>query len=263
MFTGQMFIRATACRSKLSIKLGSVTGGRDRSRFAVDLIAESPDHVAAELEDGQIVVASRSGDRNANLLPERAARHHQDPVSQKAGFVGVVRDEDDRLARLLPYRQEIGADAARRDLVEPRERLVHQEDAGLHAQGPHKGEALGHASRDLVGIVIAISRQARHGEIAGFQLAPARGRHPAAGERKIEIPLRGKPWEQARLLEQVADAAAAHAHPPLIDLVQPGEDVEQGRFAAAGRLQGCTGTPPRRPPDRDPSARHGTCRRGP
>src|SRR5262245_26724559 len=110
---------------------------RDRfnrpGRFAIDLIAESPDHIAAEIEDGQIVVASRARDRNANLLTKRTAGHHQDPVGQKTGFVSTMRDKDDRLARLLPYRQEIGADALRGDLIEPREWFIHQEDAGLHA----------------------------------------------------------------------------------------------------------------------------------
>src|SRR5262249_20059485 len=107
--------------------------------FALDLIAESPNHIAAEIEDGQIVVASRARDRNANLLTKRTAGHHQDPVGQKTGFVSIMRDEDDRLAHLLPYRQEIRVDALRSDLIEPREWFIHQEDAGLHAQGPHKG----------------------------------------------------------------------------------------------------------------------------
>ena len=90
-----------ACRSRSSTKLASETGCTRRDRFSIDLISESSDHIAAELEDGRIVVASRPGDRDAHLLSERAAGHHQDPISEEASFVGAMRDEDDRLARLL------------------------------------------------------------------------------------------------------------------------------------------------------------------
>src|SRR5215213_2537503 len=92
--------------------------------LAVDLVAEGPNDVSAELEDSGVIVVPRPGHGDAHLVAENAARHHEDPICKKAGLIGVVRYEDDRFAGIFTDRQQVGSDTARSDRVERGERMV-------------------------------------------------------------------------------------------------------------------------------------------
>ena len=87
----------------------------------------------------------------------RPRSHHDDPVGQEDRFADVVRDEDDRLPRLLPESQEQQVHLVARERVERAEGLVHQEHGGVLRERAHDRGPLLHAARELarVGLVEA------------------------------------------------------------------------------------------------------------
>ena len=64
-------------------------------------------------------------------------------------------DEDDRLAQLAPQREQIVVEAEARDLVERRERLVHQKNIRIGDERPRQRDphlhAAGQFAREGVG----------------------------------------------------------------------------------------------------------------
>ena len=70
-------------------------------------------------------------------------------------LLDVVRHHQDRLDRhapLVPEVEQVGAQGLGGQHVEGRERLVHQQDLGLHDEGAGKADALAHAAGKLLGI---------------------------------------------------------------------------------------------------------------
>ena len=76
-------------------------------------------------------------------------REQQDAVAHQHRFLDVVGDEDDALDRQLavaPQVEEVGAQGFRREHVERRERLVHQQNVGMHDERAGEADALAHAA---------------------------------------------------------------------------------------------------------------------
>ena len=86
------------------------------------------------------------------LLDDPAEVHDRDPVGDVPGQPEVVRDDEDRHARLAHEPQHQREDLAAHRRVEARDRLVGDEQRRLehHRAGDH--DALALAARDLVGV---------------------------------------------------------------------------------------------------------------
>ncbi len=148
-------------------------------------------------------------------------------------------DVDHGLAGLLPDAHQLGLQDGAVLGVERGERLVHQQHAGVGDESARDRAALAHAARELVRVVLAKLGQAHELERG---LDPGRrflrgdaARHQA----KADIGLDAHPGKQAAFLEHhgIGDLPARR-----LDLdaaarlgVEPGQDAQQGRLAAAGR----------------------------
>ena len=95
----------------------------------------------------------------------RAARwrrpHHHDPVAEPERLRQVVRDEDHRLARLLLQADHLVLHVAPDERIERAERLVEEQHLRVERERASKADALLHAARELVRIVLARSPRGR------------------------------------------------------------------------------------------------------
>ena len=146
---------------------------------------------------------------------------------------------------LLPELQDQAVQFQARQRIHGRERLVEQQHARLRRQGPRDGHPLLHAAGQLPGIAPAEVGQADHVEVLDAALFRFARRGAArVAESETHVLLHGKPWQQrARiLLEQIDHAGRRRRDRPAVepDLAggrghQPGDDLQQGRLAAAAR----------------------------
>src|SRR3954463_9597016 len=81
-------------------------------------------------------------------------REHRDAVGQEYRLAERMGDENDGLLAARQQHGQILAEDHARLLVERAERLVHEQDLGLQAEGPRERGALAHAARKLSGIMV-------------------------------------------------------------------------------------------------------------
>ena len=172
---------------------------------------------------------------------------HQDAVAHQHRLLDVVRHHQDRFdvePLLVPEVEQVGAQRLRRQHVERRERLVHQQDLRLHDQRARKTDALAHAAGKLLGIggFEAVEPDGVDGlqrALAGLDLADARRARP-----DLHIVEHGQPGEQREALEhhrhalgRPVDRLAVERHRALGRAGEAGDEPQQGRLAAAGAAE--------------------------
>src|SRR6478735_7640466 len=158
-------------------------------------------------------------------------QHHA--VTEPHGLADVVGHEEHGQAPLAPDRLELVVQQVAGHRIERAERLVHQQDGRLGGQGAGDRNALAHATGQLVRAPVGEVRQVHGGEVVprlGLALLAA---DPPEPQRRRDVVERRQPREQRGLLEHQrgvpvgGDGTGA-------GLVQPADDVEQGRLAAPG-----------------------------
>ncbi len=188
------------------------------------------------------------GERHIKHLADLGGRtvgHHHDAVGEQHGLVDVMGDHDHRVAEPavdLHHRiLQMGAGQG----VERAERLVEQQDLRLHGQRPGNADALLHAAGDFRRALVLGMGHLHEVEIVHDPVVPfgAWSSLPAEDlvDGEIDVVVDGQPGQQRVVLE---DDGAFRAG--CIDLVvfeqdgaggdprQAGDQVEQGRLAAAG-----------------------------
>src|SRR5574337_1279880 len=167
--------------------------------------------------------------------------------AQLAGLLGgtticlsVVRDEHHRLALGLPDAQQKLLHEHAGLVVERAEGLVHEQDLGVVGQGPGNRRALLHAARELLGEMLLEATQPHLGDEVGRALLLLRLGHAALAQAEADVLLDGEPGKQRVALEHHATVGSrprnrlpAQQHPARGWMVQPGNDAQHGRFAAA------------------------------
>ena len=154
-------------------------------------------------------------------------------------------DEDDGLAKAAPQREQIVIEAELRDLIERRERLIHQEDVGigderarerhphLHAAGQFTRKGVGEIGKPNAG-------QRLIDACAGLGL-----RHASKLQRQPYVFAHAGPGHQGRLLEHETDAMpwphlalmARHPHRAGRRHTELCDQAQCRRLAAPGRAQ--------------------------
>lgn len=173
-------------------------------------------------------------------------RHHNDAVRQRDRLIEIMGDEDERAPVRLP---EVEQDAVHESAcvnVQRGERLIHENDFGLHDQGLCHRNALALAAGQLMRIALLESLQSDLGEPGPCLLARVRDRAALKDEPEADIVLGGLPGQQPFLLKHVA-GLTVQARKRLAEntnvagggLQQSGDSVENGRFSAAGRPHHC------------------------
>ena len=120
-----------------------------------------------------------SGTSMTALRRPGCARHHRDAVGQEHRLVDRVRDEDDgaplgRGTVLAPDAQELVLQDQARLRVERGERLVHQQHLGLVGHQSRERDALAHAARELMRILLLGACEADEIDVVTHALRCAR-----------------------------------------------------------------------------------------
>ena len=185
--------------------------------------------------------------RGVVLLQHAALGEHRDPVPELGGLLDVVRDEHDRLLQLRLQVEELLLEALPGDGVDGAERLVHQQDGRIPAQGPGHADALALAARELVGepppVLVGVEpdqvEQLPHPGVHASPIPAEEAGH--RGDVVRHTPVR----EEPALLDHVADAPAqvdgvdlqdvrpVDQDPPARRLDEPVDHAQRGRLAAA------------------------------
>ena len=148
--------------------------------------------------------ASTSRDR---ADPPGPGREQHDAIGQEHGLGDRVGDEDDGRLRGLGDPLQLEVHLVARDRVERAERLVHEQDLGVVAQGPGDGDALAHAAGELARERLLEALQAD--ELAQLvRAAPALGLVDLAQQqRQPDVLLDRVPGEEVGVLEDEAELA--------------------------------------------------------
>src|SRR3984957_14362401 len=172
-----------------------------------------------------------------------AGREHRHAVGQEYGFAQAVGHEHDGLVGARQEHREVLAQHHAGLLVERAERLVHEQDIGLQAQGARQRGALAHATRQLARIVIGEIREPdRIERVLGALLALGLA-HALEHHAELDVLDHRAPREQRVLLEHEGDLLRHRsAHPLVADLDRAGgrlhqsaHDAEKRALAAAAR----------------------------
>ena len=183
--------------------------------------------------------AARLGDVHRPLAGDASGprREQDDPLPEPHRLAHVVRDEDDGSAGLRPDAGELLVQHVPRDGVERRERLVHEQEVALLGQRAGQGDALPHAARQLVHPLGAGALEPDEREQALGLLASLRAGDAPQPQRELDVPRSGEPRVERGLLEHQRRPAARHLDGAGDGLVQPRDQGQQGRLAAAGRAE--------------------------
>jgi len=99
---------------------------------------------------GEAVARMRQVDLELDRDASGVGREDQDAVAHQDRFLDVMRHHQHRLDRepaVGPEVNEVGTQRLRGQHVQRRERLVHQEEVGMHDERTGKSDALSHAAR--------------------------------------------------------------------------------------------------------------------
>ena len=185
-------------------------------------------------------VAERHVDDRAHA--GRPRRHDDDARREIDGFVDRVGDQQHRLALGFEHVQQQVLHRRARLCVERAERLVHQQELGLHGVGAGEREALPHAAREVLRMVVGEIAQAHQRHVAAADLGALGCRNAVRRELQAELDVaaHGEPREHAVLLEDHAairarpgDRPAVEQHGAAARRDEAGDQVHQRRLAAA------------------------------
>src|SRR5438552_3995770 len=168
--------------------------------------------------------------------------HDDDAIGEKHRLADAVRDEDDRLAALLPDAQQLEVHPLPRELVERSERLVHEDDRRVDHQHPAERGALLHAARELARVRAFAALEPHEPQDVARFLGGGAALEPEDLDRQQHVLEDGAPREEHRRLEHHPDAPARPGDPRRTDadvpgagVEQPADQLEQRRLAAAAR----------------------------
>ena len=118
--------------------------------------------------------------------------------------------------------------------VERAERLVHEQDVGVLRQGAGQRHALAHAAGQLVRPPVGEAVELHRSRSSGALAFRSRARDAREPEREFDVLAGGQPGKQRRLLEEEAPGRR-DLHAARRRIVKPGDQIQQGALAAAGR----------------------------
>ncbi len=220
--------------------------GPDLERLRLRALGHQRVDLLHEIAEIGVEPVARMRQRVGDLRGDAAGMggQHENAVAHQHRLLDIVRHHQDRLdveALLVPEVEQVGAQRLRRQHVERRERLVHQQDFRLHDERAGEADALAHAAGKLLGVggLEAVEPD----RVDGLERAFARLDHIDAGGARpdLDIVEHGQPGEQREALEHHRDAfgrpvdrPAVERHRALGRPCQAGNEPQQGRLAAAG-----------------------------
>ena len=172
-----------------------------------------------------------------------AGAQRNDPVRHVESLIHIIRDEDDRLPRLLPNLQDLVLKHRTRQRIERAQRLVEQQHFGLRSQRARHGHSLLHAPGKLTWKLVRGMGELHHRNgllntdlalslgLARKDLVHGQGDvFPHREPRQQRVVLK----HQSAIRPRTADRRTVHRDGTHIRLLQAGDQVHQGALAAAG-----------------------------
>ncbi len=214
-------------------------------------LVEKLQHLCAQMgvvrvfAQGQAFARARQIDReNFADGRGRAVGQHDDTVGQQHRLVHVVRHHHHGGAAFRHDALQLVLQPGTGEGVERAERLVHQQQLGLHRQSPGDADALLHTAGNFVWMFVCRVRQANEFQSrlgAGLELRLGFACAEHALHAEVDVAVAGHPRQQRVVLEhhgavrawRVNFAAVAHHHARGWQR-ESGDEVEQGALAAAG-----------------------------
>src|SRR5919106_463827 len=131
-------------------------------QVAAELVPDLLDPVEVGRVAPDLVGAAAAVDTRANDLrhPRGALGQDDDLVGDVDGLLDRMGHEDHGLVLVAEQAQQVVLELAADLLVDRREGLVHQQDVGVHGEGPGESDALPHPAGELMGVGILEARQA-------------------------------------------------------------------------------------------------------
>ena len=118
---------------------------------------ENPMHRVHDLGMRRIA-RPRHGEQNFVAHPRRPLGQDQHAIRELRGFLDVMGDQNDRARLLAQDPRQFAPHLQPRQVVERRERLVHQQQRRVAAERARQLDALPHAARQLMGIAARRTR---------------------------------------------------------------------------------------------------------
>ena len=196
--------------------------------------------VAGPLAQLEHVARPLERDVEQRLLAPRPRAHHHDLVAERDGLVDAVGDEHDRLAGVGPDPQQLLLQHRLGQLVERRERLVHEQHLGVVGERAGERHALLHAARQLMRVGVGELAEPGLVEPLADHVAPFARGHLAHAQAVRRVVADGHPGEDRLPLEDHRVGGPV-ARPALQlgdarrRLLEPGEHAQQRALAAPAR----------------------------
>src|SRR5262249_43042845 len=180
-------------------------------------------------------------------LLDAAAVHHDYAIGDVHRLLLVVSHDHRRRVRLVVQAAQPLAQFLADTGIERAEGLVEQEHLRIDGERACKSHALALPSRKLWGMALAEPRELHELEQLRDALLDLRTGTPADPEAEGDVVPHGHVLEGGVVLEDEADAALLRRHVGDVDALEtdstgvgtlePGDDAEQGRLAAAARAE--------------------------
>src|SRR5919106_3600652 len=165
-----------------------------------------------------------------------------DLVGDVDGLLDRVGHEDHGLALVAEQPQQVVLELAADLLVDRREGLVHQQDVGVHREGPGEADALPHPAGELVGVGVLEAREPHLVDIRPRGLLALLAGQPTQLQAEGDVPQHRRPRHEGEILEHERsvrpgprDGDAVDVDPPRRRVHQSGDDLQRrGLPAPAG-----------------------------
>ena len=188
----------------------SPAASRSRSRCGdVCTVLSEWSSALMTLRDGALerqrcaIPRSRDGQRQFVENPAWLRLHDDGPIRQRHGFMNIVGHHQDSRARLFPKSEEMIVQTCAREGVERRERLVEEQNLGVHRQTPGDGDTLLLSAGEIARPAPGMFRKPDLVEGVSHPRVALRNRNLVQSESDIVGHI--QPWQQPRLLKDDAD----------------------------------------------------------
>src|SRR5918992_4125083 len=213
-------------------------------QVAAELVPDLLDPVEVGGVAPDLVGAAAAVDPRADHLrhARRAPGQDDDLVGDVDGLLDRMGHEDHGLALVAEQPQEVVLELAADLLVHRRKGLVHQQDVGVHREGPGEADALPHPAGELVGVRVLKAREPHLVDIRARGLLALLARQPAQLQAEGHVAQHRRPRHEREILEHErpvrpgpGDGGAVDLDPARRRVDQSGDDLQRrGLSATAG-----------------------------
>src|SRR6266496_1626942 len=160
---------------------------------------------------------ARQFDRELALYAAGAEGQKDDAIAKANGFAYIVGDENNGASSFAPDALQLVVQQIASLGIEGGKGFVHQQDVGFRGQGAGDGDALAHATGELVNITLLKLRQMYETQVIASLFFALRPRNTFHLHPELDILADGEPGKQTVFLEDEDAVGARSFHGVAID----------------------------------------------